>query len=419
MNPFEDFQKHAMREAMNRVYSWKHEHPDEYSRFSVEMMKVERNDFSCLERIFKMAAGFVPTSVLVECRKLLAPDSEEVLSADERAVAASRVVDELMGLKGYLRFGVYTETVGEKDATGPSEQFLIREFSLADEDQSEEDDEHIYVPYVTAQEFWETLPSFVQMAVFTFGKGHSADELAALSKRIMLSAIQAMPEMFVKLRDQIHAGSNPLLMCTLYYICYDHGLPRSAMALSKVSLGAKQVSYIRESVKAIVEKLMETSVDNALDKKAEWTTQAKDIEDVELKQAIKTTLASTKGKHGRRTILQEEMSLDEILISDDKQALEETIRTALNEMEHEYETAFIKAALIRSHHLAPHASFSVFLRAISDFMGRVYKYDPAQRVDSFIYHNEKEFQTSKSSKWQRGRRIVLYLTEVFRATQIQ
>ena len=419
MNPFEDFQKHAMREAMNRVYSWKHEHPDEYSRFSVEMMKVERNDFSCLERIFKMAAGFVPTSVLVECRKLLAPDSEEVLSADERAVAASRVVDELMGLKGYLRFGVYTETVGEKDATGPSERFLIREFSLADEDQSEEDDEHIYVPYVTAQEFWETLPSFVQMAVFTFGKGHSTDELAALSKRIMLSAIQAMPEMFVKLRDQIHAGSNPLLMCTLYYICYDHGLPRSAMALSKVSLGAKQVSYIRESVKAIVEKLMETSVDNALDKKAEWTTQAKDIEDVELKQAIKTTLASTKGKHGRRTILQEEMSLDEILISDDKQALKETIRTALNEMEHEYETAFIKAALIRSHHLAPHASFSVFLRAISDFMGRVYKYDPAQRVDSFIYHNEKEFQTSKSSKWQRGRRIVLYLTEVFRATQIQ
>ena len=419
MKPFEDFQKHAMREAMDKVYSWKQEHPDEYSRFSLDMMKVERNNFSSLERIFKMAVGFVPTYVLIECRKMLAPDSEEILSADERAAAASRVVDELMGLKGYLRFGVYTETVGDKDAPDQAEQFLIREFSLSDEDQSEEDDEHIYVPYVTAQEFWESLPSFIQMAIFTFGKGHSADELATLSKRIMLSAIQALPEIFVKLRDQIHDGSNSLLMCTLYYICYDHGLPRSAMALSKVSLGAKQVSYIRESVKAIVEKLMETSVDNALDKKAEWTTQAKDIEDVELKQAIKTTLASTKGKHGRRTILQEEMSLDEILISDDKQALKETIRTALNEMEHEYETAFIKAALIRSHHLAPHASFSVFLRAISDFMGRVYKYDPAQRVDSFIYHNEKEFQTSKSSKWQRGRRIVLYLTEVFRATQIQ
>mgnify|MGYP006336706013 FL=1 len=419
MRPFEDFQKHAMREAMNRVYSWKHEHPDEYSRFSLDMMKVERNDFSSLERIFKMAVSFVPTHVLIECRKLLAPNSEEVLSDYERTIAASRVVDELMGLKGYLRFGVYAETVGDKDAPDQAEQFLIIEFSLSEKDQSEEDDEHFYVPSVTAQEFWESLPSFIQMAIFTFGKGHSADELATLSKRIMLSAIQALPEIFVKLHDQIHDGSNSLLMCTLYYICFDHGLPRSAMALSKVSLGAKQVSYIRESVKAIVEKLVETSVDNALDKKAEWTTQAKDIEDVELKQAIKTTLASTKGKHGRRTILQEEMSLDEILISDDKQALKETIRTALNEMEHEYETAFIKAALIRSHHLAPHASFSVFLRAISDFMGREYKYDPAQRVDSFIYHNEKEFQTSKSSKWQRGRRIVSYLTEVFRATQIQ
>lgn len=61
------------------------------------MMKVDRNNFSCLERIFKMAAGFVPTHVLIECRKLLAPDSEEVLSADESAAATSRVVDELMG----------------------------------------------------------------------------------------------------------------------------------------------------------------------------------------------------------------------------------------------------------------------------------------------------------------------------------
>ena len=417
MKPFENFQKHAMREAMDKVYSWKQEHPDEYSRFSLDMMKAERNNFSSLERIFKMAVGFVPAYVLIECRKLLAPDSEEILSADERTAAASRVVDELMELKGYLRFGVYTETVGDIDTPDQAEQFLIIEFSLSDEDQSEEDDEHIYVPYVTAQEFWESLPSFIQMAIFTFGKGHSADELSTLSKRIMLSAIQALPEIFVKLRDQIHDGSNSLLMCTLYYICFGHGLPRSAMALSKVSLGAKQVSYIRESVKAIVEKLVETSVDNALDKKAEWTTQAKDIEDVKLKQAIKTTLASTKGKHGRRTILQEEMSLDEILISNDKQTLKETIRTALNEMEHEYETAYIKAALIRSHHLDPHISFSVFLRAICSFSGREYKYDPAQRVDTVIYREEKKFMTFSSSKWQRGRRIVSYLTDIFDTIQ--
>lgn len=404
---------------MERVYSWKQEHPEEYSRFSLDIVKVERNDFSSLECIFKMAVGLVPTYVLIECRKMLALDSEEILSADERAAAASRVVDELMGLKGYLRFGVYAETVGDKDAPDQAEQFLIREFSLSEKDQSEEDDEHIYVPSVTAQEFWESLPSFVQMAVFTFGKGHSADELATLSKRIMLSAIQALPEIFIKLRDQIHDGSNSLLMCTLYYICFDHGLPRSAMALSKVSLGAKQISYIRESVKAIAEKLMETSVTNALDKKAEWTKQIEDVEDAELKQAMKNTLRDAKGKHGRRTFRQEEQSIDDILIADDKQALKEAILMALNDMEHEYETAYIKAALIRSHHLDPHISFSVFLRAICSFSGREYKYDPAQRVDTVIYREEKKFMTSKSSKWQRGRRIVSYLTEVFRATQIQ
>jgi hypothetical protein len=189
------------------------------------------------------------------------------------------------------------------------------------------------------------------------------------------------------------------------------------MALSKVSLGAKQVSYIRESVKAIVEKLVETSVDNALDKKAEWTTQIKDVEDAELKQAMNNTLNNTKGKHGRRTFMQEEQSIDDILIADDKEALKEAILTALDDMEHEYKTAYIKAALIRSHHLNPHISFSVFLRAISAFSGREYKYDPAQRVDTVIYREEKKFMTSKNSKWQRGRRIVSYLVEIFDAIQ--
>lgn len=233
----------------------------------------------------------------------------------------------------------------------------------------------------------------------------------------MLSAIHALPEIFIKLRDQIYDGSNSLLMCTLYYICYDHGLSRSAMALSKVSLGAKQISYIRESAKAVVEKLVETSVTNALDKKAEWTKQIKGVEDAELKQILKDTLDNTKGKHGRRTVLQEELNIDDILIADDKQALKKAILTALNDMEHEYETAYIKAALIRSHHLDPHISFSVFLRTICTFSGREYKYDPAQRVDTVIYSEEKKFLTSKSSKWQRGRRIVSYLVEIFDAIQ--
>lgn len=425
-NDMGNFKKGAMKNALNKVYSWKQEHPEEYSHFSLDMMKMMHNDFCCLERIFKMAVGFVPTYVLIECRKLLAPDTKNVLSIDEGTDAARRVVDELMELSGYLRFGVYTETTGgtkrtsmaETACTSESEtQFLIREFSLADDDKNEEDDEHIYIPYVTTQEFWDSLPSFIQMAVFTFGKGHSADELAMLSKRIMLSAIHALPEIFFKLRDQVLTGCNSLLMCTLYYICYDHGLPRSAMALSKVSLSAKQISYMHESVKTVVESLVETSVTNGFDKKAEWTKQIKGVEDVELQQAMKNSLASTKGKHGRRTILQEELSIDDMLIADDKQALKDAICTALNEMEHDYETAYIKAALIRSGHLDANIPFATFQRAINELSGKEFKYDSAQRVDSFILYEKKQFETSKNSKWQRGRRMVSGLTEFFRKTR--
>lgn len=97
----------------------------------------------------------------------------------------------------------------------------------------------------------------------------------------MLSAIYALPEMFFRLRNEIFEGRNTLLMCTLYYICFDHGLPRSAMALSKVCLSEKQLSIMREGVKAVIANLAETSITQGLDKKAEWTKHSKDIEDVE------------------------------------------------------------------------------------------------------------------------------------------
>ena len=401
-----------MRNALDKVYSWKQEHPEDYSRFSLDMMKMMRNDFSQLERIFKMAARYVPTSVLIECQKLLVSNTDTVLSDEEKTAAAVRVVDEMMALSGYLRLGLYSEAVGEDKEETKDNIFLIREFCLVDKDMSEEDAEHLYIPYISAKEFWNSLPSLVQMAVFNFSQGHTADELATISKRIMLSAIYALPEMYFRLRNEIFEGRNTLLMCTLYYICFDHGLPRSAMALSKVCLSEKQLSIMREGVKAVIANLAETSITQGLDKKAEWTKHSKDIEDVELRQTIKNALANTKGKHGRRTVQQEEHSLDDILIAEDKLALKEAILTALNSMEHEYETAYIKAALLRTNHLSPNVSFATFLRAINQFCGYEYKYDPAQRVDSFITINHKEFAVSGSSKWQRARRIISGLVEM-------
>ena len=402
-----------MRDALDKVHFWKQEHQEDYSRFSLDMMKMMRNDFSQIERIFKMAAKYVPTFVLIECRKLFVSNTDTVLSDEEKTAVAIRVVDEMMAFTGYLRLGFYSEVVGEdKDETN-EDLFLIREYGLVDKDMREEDDEHLYIPNVSAKEFWDSLPSFVQMAVFNFSKGHTAEELATISKRIMLSAIHALPEMFFRLRDEIFEERNTLLMCTLYYICFDHGLPRSAMTLSKVCLSEKQLSIMRESVKTIIVNLVETSVTQGLDKKAEWTKQSKEIEDIEFRQTIKNALDNTKGKHGRRTILQEELSIDDILIAENKTALKETILVALNNMEHEYETAYIKAALLRTNHLDSKTSFATFLRAVNHFSGREYKYDPAQRVDSFITINHKKFAVSSSSKWQRARRIVSGLVERF------
>ena len=402
-----------MRDALDKVHFWKQEHQEDYSRFSLDMMKMMRNDFSQLERIFKMAAKYVPTSVLIECQKLLTPNTDTILSDDEKTAVAVRIVDEMMEFTGYLRLGLYSEVIGgDKDETN-EDLFFIREFCLVDKDMSEEDAEHLYIPNVSAKEFWDSLPSLVQMAVFNFSKGHTAEELATISKRIMLSAIHALPEMFFRLRDEIFEERNTLLMCTLYYICFDHGLPKSATALSKVSLNDKQLSIVRECVKTIVVNLVETSVTQGLDKKAEWTKQSKEIEDIEFRQTIKNALDNTKGKHGRRTILQEELSIDDILIAENKTALKETILVALNNMEHEYETAYIKAALLRTNHLDSKTSFATFLRAVNHFSGREYKYDPAQRVDSFITINHKEFVVSSSSKWQRARRIVSGLVERF------
>lgn len=408
-----EFKKNAMRDALDKVHSWKQEHQEDYSRFSLDMMKMMRNDFSQLERIFKMAAKYVPTSVLIECRKLLTPNTDAILSDDEKTAVAVRIVDEMMAFSGYLRLGLYSEVIGgDKDETN-EDLILIREYGLVDKDMSEEDDEHLYIPYVSAKEFWDSLPSLVQMAVFNFSKGHTAEELATISKRIMLSVIHALPEMYFRLREEIFEERNTLLMCTLYYICFDHGLPKSATVLSKVSLNDKQLSIVRESVKTIIVNLVETSVTQGLDKKAEWTKQSKEIEGLEFRQAIKNALANTKGKHGRRIIQQEERSLDDILIAENKTALKETILVALNNMEHEYETAYIKAALLRTNHLDSKTSFATFLRAVNHFSGREYKYDPAQRVDSFITINHKKFAVSSSSKWQRARRVISGLVEGF------
>ena len=138
-----EFKKNAMRDALDKVHSWKQEHQEDYSRFSLDMMKMMRNDFSQIERIFKMAAKYVPTSVLIECRKLFVSNTDTVLSDDEKAAVAIRVVDEMMAFTGYLRLGFYSEVIGRDKNETNEDLILIREYDLVDKDMSEEDDEHL------------------------------------------------------------------------------------------------------------------------------------------------------------------------------------------------------------------------------------------------------------------------------------
>ena len=102
-----------------------------------------RNDFSQIERIFKMAAKYVPTSVLIECRKLFVTNTDTVLSDDEKTAVAIRVVDEMMAFTGYLRLGFYSEVIGRDKNETNEDLILIREYGLVDKDMSEEDDKHL------------------------------------------------------------------------------------------------------------------------------------------------------------------------------------------------------------------------------------------------------------------------------------
>ena len=81
---------------------------------------------------------------------------------------------------------------------------------------------------------------------------------------------------------------NLILLCRNHHKEIDDKSNISIYPIEKLhQIKDKHEKWVSESAKTIVEKLVETSVENALNKKAEWTTQVKDIEDTELMQAMK------------------------------------------------------------------------------------------------------------------------------------
>lgn len=406
MQSLEDFKKTTTDKAFTEVYAWKQEHCETYSNFALEMMKVMHNDFGCIERVFKMAVQYIPEPVLVECQKLFTPTVKDVDDSENLLETTNNVIDDLMALKGYM-----TIAVSKEDFEG--ESFLVREFGRSDEDYSETDESRSYLPLDAEEDFWDSLPSVIQFIVFNLSKGKTAEELSELIERIMIAASWTLPKVYCQIHEDIHEGNNSLLMCALYYIMYDHGFPKLSLALGKTSLSDKQKIYMREGIKTVIDKAVETSIRLAYDKKSEWKETGKGIEDTELREVISSTLAVTKGKHGRPILEKQTHTLDDYLIGD-KDALKKEILHFIDDMERVYDLAHLWFVLKETKHLTA-ILYPTFHHAIENFTDRRFNPDRASRLATKLSNrgDREEFWNRKTSSSVQSKKIVTYWEKAF------
>lgn len=318
----------------------------------------------------------------------------------------NNVIDDLMALKGYM-----TIAVSKEDFEG--ESFLVREFGRSDEDYSETDESRSYLPLDAEEDFWDSLPSVIQFIVFNLSKGKTAEELSELIERIMIAASWTLPKVYCQIHEDIHEGNNSLLMCALYYIMYDHGFPKLSLALGKTSLSDKQKIYMREGIKTVIDKAVETSIRLAYDKKSEWKETGKGIEDTELREVISSTLAVTKGKHGRPILEKQTHNLDDYLIGD-KAALKKEILHFIDDMERIYDLAHLWFVLKETKHLTD-ILYPTFHHAIQNFTARRFNPDRASRLATKLSNktDREDFWRRKTQSGVQSKKIVTYWTEVF------
>lgn len=406
MQTLEDFKKTATDRAFAEVYAWKQEHCETYSNFALDMMKVMHNDFDCIEHVFKMAVRYIPLPVLVECQKLFSSTVKETDESEDLLETTNNVIDDLMALKGYMTIAVSREDVED-------ESFLVREFGLSDVDCSETDESRCYLPLEAEEDFWDSLPSVIQFIVFNLAKGKTAEELSELIERIMIAASWTLPKVYCQIHEDIHERKNSLLMCALYYIMYDHGFHKLALALGKTSLSDKHKTYVREGIKTVIDKAVETSIRLAYDKKSEWKETGKGIEDKELQQVINATLATTKGKHGRPILEKQTHNLDDYLIGD-KDALKKEILHFINDMERIYDLAHLWFVLKETKHLTD-ILYPTFHHAIEKFTDRKFNPDRASRLAIKLSNktDREDFWRRKTSSSVQSKKIVTYWTKAF------
>ena len=381
---------------------WKKEHEEEYLAFRDDLESNTSGDFSVYAKLFEMAVECIPANILVMCKELF---GAEVLPSeiDDNKREIDELVEKFLYFDGYARFDTSQEEWTEEYVTEKDEPDTPKVF-------------YFRIPGI--DEWWNGIPANYRMLALMF-LGSREEELKMQGRRLILAGLFCMNEIICNLCDLALEKQNPILLSGLYYIVLDHGLRSTSKLMSNAmsSMGAQSM-LITTLVTNVVGKLVSTSVSKGYDKKADWKKDAKEYNNTDIQREVTAELAATQGRHGRHRIQQETQSLDDILIAKDKPALKEAIMAALNDMEHEYETAYIKAALIRSGHMDKDMGFEPFLRAVNRFSGKEYKKDPAQRINAeIVYDFREKFEMSKTSKHQRGRRIILYLSDKFWRTR--
>lgn len=203
-------------------------------------------------------------------------------------------------------------------------------------------------------------------------------------------------------------------MCVLYYIMYDHGFPKYALILDKISLSDKQKTYMRESIKMVLAKAVETSIQQTYDKKSEWKDARKRIENPELQQVVGSTMEKTKGNPGRPKVEKQTYNLDDYLIGD-KVALKKEILHFIDDMERVYDLAHLWFVLKDAKHLTD-IVYPTFHHAIENFTKR--KFNPG-KISRFatMFSNKEErekFWKGKTSSNVKSKNIVTDWVKVFK-----
>lgn len=388
------FEINTFRNAMNNrfieyVCEWRKEHSDEYYEFRKGADAAADGDYSTFEKVFDIAVTCVPHALVNECLKFFGHQPVEDNGTTDEYDVTEEELQELLSLEGYFKLWyedgkIDADIVAEKEEPQPQDTWYYR--------------------IKGTDEWWQSVPSQYKLTAVIMTQ-KSEKELKAGARRMLVLAYAYLPQIAGKLYTLAFEQKNPILLSGLYYVMIDHGLRNVVRNIGGMPAAFKQITSMYMFVKSAIGKLTKDSISQGYDSKSDWKNDFKNFEDPELRREVMQTIEETPGRKGRPHLEQEEFCIDDYLIANDKEALKKQIQTALGEMQHDYDLAFIREALRRSHHLTD-VSYPLFHHAICALADREYKYDQAQRMASLIEFRAAAFEASRDPRNLRGKRLI-------------